>query len=85
MEKKFYGIAGTNGYGVYDDYEKVLKSRGYIKEYKVKSFKNLIDAKRYAVETYESLQDCPIRKSELVLLSESSKKTFCPDMSYDKA
>lgn len=57
MAKKFYGIAGTNGYGVYDDYGKVLKSRKYVKKYNVKSFKNLKDAEKYAVETYEMLQN----------------------------
>ena len=40
MAKKFYGIAGTNGYGVYDDYDKVLGSRKYVKGYKIKSFKS---------------------------------------------
>lgn len=52
MAKKFYGVAGTNGYGVYDNYSKVLKAREYIKGYKVKSFKNLGDAEAYAVDMY---------------------------------
>lgn len=57
MAKKFYGIAGTNGYGVYDNYNKVLESRGYVKGYKVKSFKDLREAERYAVDTYKGLQN----------------------------
>ena len=57
MAKKFYGIAGTNGYGVYDNYDKVLGSRKYVKGYKIKSFNSLIDAKEYAVNTYESMQN----------------------------
>ena len=37
-KKRFYGVAGTNGYGVFDDYGKVLKSRPYVKGFMLKGF-----------------------------------------------
>lgn len=35
---KFYAVAGFNGYGVYNDYDKILDSKKYIIGFKVKSF-----------------------------------------------
>lgn len=52
----FYGVAGENGCGVYDDYEKVLKTRPYVKKYKVKRFADFIQAKEYAIKMYQSMQ-----------------------------
>ena len=40
-----------------ENYDKVLVSRKYVKGYKIKSFNSLIDAKEYAVDTYESMQN----------------------------
>lgn len=37
-KKRFYGVAGINGYGVYNDYGKVLESKPYIRGFKVKGF-----------------------------------------------
>lgn len=53
---KYYGIAGVNAYGVYNDYEEVKKSRKYIAAFKNKRFDNFEDAKKWAQETYEGLQ-----------------------------
>lgn len=52
----FYGVAGLNGYGVYDDYEKVLKTRPFVKKYKVKRFADFNQAEEYANEMYQSMQ-----------------------------
>lgn len=54
-KKRFYGVAGTNGYGVFDDYGKVLKSRPYVKGFMLKGFPYCREAKMYAVDTYKQL------------------------------
>lgn len=57
MKKKyFYGVAGVNAYGVYNDYEKVLKRRERIAEFKNKKFKTFDEAKEWAELTYYRLQ-----------------------------
>lgn len=56
-KKKYYGVTGTNGYGVYNDYTKVMLSKPYIKKYKVKSFGTFIEARNYAIETHHILQN----------------------------
>lgn len=53
---KFYAVAGFNGYGVYNDYDKVLKSKKYINGFKVKSFIDKGAASRYAKQTYYEMQ-----------------------------
>ncbi len=53
---KFYAVAGFNGYGVYNDYRKVLESKKYIMGFKVKSFIDYGIALRYAKEMYYDLQ-----------------------------
>lgn len=57
MYGTYYGVAGTNGYGVYNDYTKVLQSKPYIKKYKVKKFDTFIEARDYAIEMYYILQN----------------------------
>lgn len=54
-KKKFYGVAGINGYGVYNNYNKVLESRPYVKGFMVKGFPYCREAKIYAVDTYKQL------------------------------
>lgn len=58
MRKKevFYGIAGINAYGVYNDWDKVLESRKYIAEFQTKKWKGFDEAKAWAEETYEEKQ-----------------------------
>ena len=34
--RKYYGVAGSNGYGVYDNYDRVLESRPFITEFTIK-------------------------------------------------
>lgn len=52
-KKRFYGVAGINGYGVYNNYEKVLEARPYIRGFMVKGFPYFREAKTYAVDTYK--------------------------------
>lgn len=53
---KFYAVAGFNGYGVYNDYEKVLESQQYIWGFKVKSFIDYDLTLRNAKKMYYNLQ-----------------------------
>lgn len=54
-KKRFYGVAGINGYGVYNDYGKVLESKPYIRGFKVKGFLYCLEAKVYAINAYKQL------------------------------
>ena len=54
-KKRFYGIAGMNGYGVYNDYNKVLEAKPYVKGFKLKGFTYYKEARNYAVNTYKQL------------------------------
>ncbi len=56
-KKRFYGVAGSNGYGVYDDYDRVLKTRPFVTEFTIKKFKDFDEAKVFALDGYERLQD----------------------------
>lgn len=57
MKKKFYAVAGINGYGVYDNYKGVLKNREYVKSHRVKGFQTYAEAETYAYDTYSKLQE----------------------------
>lgn len=50
-------MAGTNGYGVYDDHDSILISRPFIRSFTMKSSQDLDEAKAFAVDTYRYLQD----------------------------
>lgn len=54
---KYYGVAGSNGYGVYNDYDRVLESRIHIKKFRNKKFDNFEDAKRWATDTFYEIQN----------------------------
>lgn len=54
-KKRFYGVAGVNGYGVYNDYDKVLKSKPYIISFRVKGFPYYKKAKEYAINNYKQM------------------------------
>ena len=54
--RKYYGVAGSNGYGVYDDYEKVLETRPFVTAFTVKKFKDFDEAKSFAIDEYDKLQ-----------------------------
>ena len=53
---RYYGIAGVNAYGVYDDYTEVLKSKKFIAGFKNKGFNSFEEAKEWAKDMYEDLQ-----------------------------
>lgn len=55
-KKRFYGVAGENGYGVYNNYEKVIKCQPYVRKFKVKGFDTFEHAKEFANDTYFRLQ-----------------------------
>lgn len=64
-KEKYYGVAGVNGCGVYNDYEKVLEVQRYVAKIQCKKFSDFGDAKFWAENTYDELQDgygeyCPI-------------------------
>ena len=47
MAKKFYAVAGTNGYGVYDDWGEVMRAKPHIKKFKNKGFDNYEEAEEF--------------------------------------
>ena len=57
MGKRYYGICGDNGLGVYNNYDFVLKARPYLARYQIKGFATFSLAKGYAVAEYNSRQD----------------------------
>ena len=46
----FYGVYGLNGGGVYDNWEKVISSKKYVKGFNVKKFSSLDNAVKYVEE-----------------------------------
>lgn len=56
MKKRYYGVAGVNAYGVYNAYDRVLKKRIHIAEFKNKGFSTFDEAKEWAEETYYRIQ-----------------------------
>ena len=71
-KKKFYGVAGANGYGVYDKYGRVLASRPFITKFTLKSFHDFSEAKTFAVNTYEEFQNDAIGSYEIESLDEKN-------------
>lgn len=71
-KNKFYGVAGVNGYGVYNDYSKALESKPFIAEFKIKGFHDFNEAKVYAVNTYEVLQNGTLGKYEIEELNDKN-------------
>lgn len=53
---QFYAVAGVNGRGVYDHYDKVKESSRYIACFKCKKFNDFEDAKSAAENMYGDLQ-----------------------------
>lgn len=51
----WYGVYGQNGYGIYTDWNLVLKSKPYISGFKVKKFKTFKETKDYVIKGLESL------------------------------
>lgn len=70
--KKYYGVAGSNGYGVYDNYNRVLKSRPFITAFTVKKFKDFDEAKVFALDEYDRLQDGALGSYEIEEINEKN-------------
>lgn len=60
---KYYGLYGNNGLGVYDNWNKVLTSRCYIKGNCVKSFCTYNEAKEFAIDGFLCLNGEDLRES----------------------
>lgn len=56
MKENYYGVAGVNGYGVYDAYETAVVSKRYMPCWKIKKQKSFELAKEWAEQTYQDLQ-----------------------------
>lgn len=46
--KKWYGVYGFNGLGIYTDYQRLLDARVYIRGIQIKSFPNREEAEDFA-------------------------------------
>lgn len=55
-KSRFYAVAGVNAYGVYDNYDEVLKSKKYIASFKCKRFTDFEVAKNEADRMYVEMQ-----------------------------
>lgn len=58
----FYAVNAKNGFGVYDDYERLKKNKQYMRKPKVTEFDNRIDAVECAVNTYNDYQNDYVEK-----------------------
>lgn len=70
--RKYYGVAGSNGYGVYDNYDRVLKSRPFVTAFTVKKFKDFDEAKVFALDEYDRLQDGELGSYEIEDINEKN-------------
>lgn len=50
--RKYYGIYGTNGFGIFSDYETALNTRRYLSKFKIQRFDCFEDAACYAATGY---------------------------------
>ena len=71
--RKYYGVAGTRGYGVYTNWNQAKSARRHTPHYKVKGEKDFDKAKAYAKDKFDELQN-------------GRKDGFCAkrDMSYEE-
>lgn len=53
----FYAIAGVNGFGVYQDCERLLKAKGFVIRPIIEKYDSRFEAFSTAVEIYNSLQE----------------------------
>lgn len=57
MKNKYYAIYGSNGLGIYTDYDKVLMAKPYIgKGFKVKGYVSREEACAECIDGYNDLQ-----------------------------
>ena len=58
MKKKFYAVYGSNGLGIYTDYDKVLMAKKYLgKGFKVKGYADRKEACVDCINGYNNLQE----------------------------
>lgn len=55
--RKYYGVAGTKGYGVYNNWYQARNARRYTPHYKVKGEKDFEKAKAFAKDKFDELQN----------------------------
>ena len=55
--RKYYGVAGTRGYGVYTNWNQAKSARRHTPQYKVKGEKDFDKAKAYAKDKFDELQN----------------------------
>lgn len=82
--RKYYGVAGTRGYGVYNNWNQAKSARRYTPHYKVKSEKDFDKAKEYAKDKFDELQNG--RKDGFYIEDITSVNVFYTkrDMSYEE-
>ena len=54
--KKYYALAGTNAYGVYTNWGRVVHDRDFVSKHKFKKFGTFESAKTYAEQVYDKFQ-----------------------------
>lgn len=53
---EYIGVAGVNGYGVYTNVKQLLRTKPFIKEYNVRTFKDVQRAIKWVENKYIKLQ-----------------------------
>lgn len=56
-KKKYYAVWGSNGVGIFDNWDKVQDARPYIKKFGTEKFNNWEDAERKALWEFNLFQD----------------------------
>lgn len=72
MRRMYYGVAGSNGYGVYNNYNRMLDSRPFITAFTVKKFKDFDEAKVFALDEFARLRDGELGSYEIEELDEKN-------------
>lgn len=82
--RKYYGVAGTRGYGVYTNWNQAKSARRHTPHYKVKGEKDFDKAKAYAKDKFDELQNG--RKDGFCIEDITSVNIFYAkrDMSYEE-
>lgn len=57
MNKKYYSVVGSNGYGIYTEYSKVKIACIYLKKSRVKGHKEIKQAKEWIEENFCELRN----------------------------
>ena len=82
--RKYYGVAGTRGYGVYTNWNQAKSARRHTPQYKVKGEKDFDKAKVYAKDKFDELQNG--RKDRFYIEDITSVNVFYTkrDVSYEE-